>query len=100
MHREQVVEISFDPAPEHTYDGGQAALAIQLDTQGSVMWYFPALLPAPAQVRLLDSLETALNSSQTRPHAFGLLPPESQSAPEYGHQQWYARSPNMRANSR
>ena len=80
---------------EHTYDSNTAQ-TIQLDAQGSALYYFPALLSDSQQTALLDELDASLRRCQSRPHPFGLCPLASQC----GHEQWFCMGPKLRANSR
>ena len=80
---------------EHTYDSNTAQ-TIQLDAQGSALYYFPALLSGSQQTALLDELDASLRRCQSRPHPFGLCPLASQC----GHEQWFCMGPKLRANSR
>ena len=95
-----MVRVPFTAALEHVYDDN-VAQAIELDKHGSFLYFLPSLfVHAHAPGRLFGELEASLARSQSRPHAFGLLPPAECAASSCGHQQWYAVGPSLRANSR
>ena len=95
-----MVRVPFTAALEHVYDDN-VTQAIELDKHGSFLYFLPSLfVHAHAPARLFGELEASLARSQSRPHAFGLLPPAECAASSCGHQQWYAVGPSLRANSR
>jgi len=75
VESETLVDVPFDIAADRTYDS-EKAIAIKLDMQGSVLWYFPTFLDTDVHVRLLPELEARLKRCQARPHAFGLKVPD------------------------
>jgi hypothetical protein len=94
----EIAAVAFTSAAEHVYDESTAQ-AIELDAQGSRLYFFPSLFSSEgAHARLLGQLEASLAHAQSRPHAFGLE--YTAAAAERGHQQWFAAGPTMRANSR
>jgi hypothetical protein len=96
MATTQIDTVAFTLVKEHVYSS-ESDQAIELDQQGSMLYFFPSLFQnAGAHARLLGDLKASLTACQSRPHALGLLPPAS----SCGHQQWFAAGPCMRANSR
>ncbi len=94
----EIATVAFTPVAEHVYDESTAQ-AIELDTQGSMLYFFPSLLASEgAHARLLGELEASMAHAQSRPHAFGLECTAKAAA--CGHQQWFAAGPTLRANSR